>query len=506
MTAAIRAQQAALAALAEVTPATTDIVEYVSRGRIAVFVPSDRRADAENAAGVLAEQPQWFYGEAAETPVREVRGHLGAFEIIQSNSETIAADTIVDFYRPPLARRFNSALTTLPPGYIAADNSENAAQKAFAEAESLRGVFHKPRYFQYHPSLCAHSASNIRGCERCLIACPAQAIESAGDKITVNSNLCQGCGLCVMTCPSGAMRYAYPPPGDTIRALRNAIAAYRQQSANAPTVVFYAAECAEANEIPEDPLFIPVAVEEAGAVGIEIWLCALAYGAAKVAVLADNPRLAALAKAQAEIVAAMTEALGFRNAVTIYQDAKSIEPAQSPALAEAASFAAVDDKRTMFFMALNHFVAAATNPPDATDLPDGAPFGEIVVDGEKCTLCMACAGVCPAAAVRAGNDAPRLSFVELNCLQCGLCEKACPEDAIRLRPRMLFSSDARQWLRVLNEDRVIKCLQCGKPFASARIIERIEEKLKAHWMFRSDAERRRLRLCEDCRVVDMFDK
>ena len=53
------------------------------------------------------------------------------------------------------------------------------------------------------------------------------------------------------------------------------------------------------------------------------------------------------------------------------------------------------------------------------------------MDREACTLCMACASVCPAGAINAGGELPRLDFIELNCVQCGLCESACPEDAIR---------------------------------------------------------------------------
>ena len=30
------------------------------------------------------------------------------------------------------------------------------------------------------------------------------------------------------------------------------------------------------------------------------------------------------------------------------------------------------------------------------------------------------------------------------------------------------------------------------------------KKLEDHWMFQGEAERRRLEMCEDCRVKDMF--
>ena len=500
MTTDMQARQAALDALATIKPEPTDLVEYVSRGRIVVLAPSEYRADVETAAAKLKQKPLLLFGD--DWPVRTVRGFLGSFEITREDGETRAADVVADFYHPPLAMKFSPGLSVLPPGYFAAGESDAAT--ILSEAENMQGTFHKPRYFAYDPSICAHGTSGVRGCERCIDACPARAVESAGDKVRVNPNLCQGCGLCTLTCPSGAMRYAYPPPADTLRALQNAITAYRQHDNGAPTVVFYAAE--SGHVIPEDAALIPAAVEEAGAAGMEIWLCALAFGAAGVVIFADNPQLAAQAKAQAKTVCDIIKSMGLPHTVTITEEPESIRPAQTSEIVSPARFAPDNDKRTMFFMALTHLAAAAENAPPTISLSAGAPFGEIIVSTEKCTLCMACAGACPVSAVRAGGDLPRLSFVEENCLQCGICEKACPEDAIQLRPRLLLRADERRQSRVLNEDKPFLCLQCNKPFAGSRMIARMEEKLKSHWMFKTEKERRRLRLCEDCRVRDMFDQ
>ena len=57
--------------------------------------------------------------------------------------------------------------------------------------------------------------------------------------------------------------------------------------------------------------------------------------------------------------------------------------------------------------------------------------------------------------------------------------------------------------RILNEEEPFKCLGCGKPFTTQSMIEKMEEKLAGHRMFEGDGMRR-LKLCEDCRVKDMF--
>ena len=500
MTTDMQARQAALDALSTIKPEPTDLVEYVSRGRIIVLSPSEHRAGIETAAAKLEQKPLLLFDDEWKT--RTVRGYLGAFEVTREDGETRPADVIVDFHAPPLMMQFSSSLSVLPPGYFAGEESE--AGTILSEAETMRGTFHKPRYFSYDQSLCAHGTTGVRGCERCIEACPAEAVESAGDKVQVNPNLCQGCGLCTLTCPSGAMRYAYPSPSDTLRALQNAISAYRKHDEGAPTVVFYAAESGQL--IPEDGSLIPAAVEEAGSAGMEVWLCAFAFGAAGVVIYADNSQLAVQAKAQATIVTDIIKSLGLPNTVTIAESPSEIRATGSSTVVSPARFAPDNDKRTMFFMALSHLTAAAESAPSIISLSAGAPFGEIAVSTEKCTLCMTCAGACPESAVRAGGDSPRLSFIEEDCVQCGICEKACPENAIELHPRLLLTSEERKKSRVLNEDTPFLCIQCNKPFGSSKMIERMEEKLKSHWMFKSEKERRRLRMCEDCRVRDMFDK
>jgi ferredoxin len=117
---------------------------------------------------------------------------------------------------------------------------------------------------------------------------------------------------------------------------------------------------------------------------------------------------------------------------------------------------------------------------------------------------MACVTVCPAKALQPGQDVPQLRFRESNCVQCGLCEQSCPERAISLRPRLLRSAEARNAVRLLNEDAPFHCLSCGNAFATRAVIGRMQQRLADHSMFGTPAARRRLQLCGECRVADMM--
>jgi Fe-S-cluster-containing hydrogenase component 2 len=112
--------------------------------------------------------------------------------------------------------------------------------------------------------------------------------------------------------------------------------------------------------------------------------------------------------------------------------------------------------------------------------------------------------VCPGKALQHGQDVPQLRFREANCVQCGLCVQSCPEDAIRIEPRLLLDADARNSVRLLNEDSPFHCVRCGSAFATRSVIGRMSERLAEHAMFATPEARRRLQMCGDCRVADMM--
>ncbi len=56
---------------------------------------------------------------------------------------------------------------------------------------------------------------------------------------------------------------------------------------------------------------------------------------------------------------------------------------------------------------------------------------------------------------------------------------------------------------MLNEEEPFCCIVCGKAFATGSVIEAMRTKLEGHWMFQDEASRRRLEMCDDCRVADI---
>jgi ferredoxin len=269
-----------------------------------------------------------------------------------------------------------------------------------------------------------------------------------------------------------------------------------------------------ANQAPDGYLeayanLLPIEVEELGSVGTDLCLSALAYGAAQVVLIIDDatpPSARDNLRRQLEWLHALIGEFGMGSAqVTLVEADAALPSIDSAPAVEPSQLDMPPRKRNAIYEALDHLVNQLKPAAEQVALPAGAPFGEAVIDAGKCTLCMACVGACPGKALQDGSNRaiPEVFFVEGNCLQCGACVQTCPEDAVRLEPRLLFDRERRNRARALNSDAPFACISCGKPFAPTSVINKMQEKLKGHYMFGSQRALDRLKMCEDCRVADI---
>jgi len=452
-------------------------------------------------------------------------GFLGEFDVTIARLNGAAADAAVTLARFDLVLDFSArpllGMRQPPQGYFRAPAGEGELDALLDEMREFVGEFEKPKYFAYRENICAHSRSQVTGCNKCIEVCSTQAISSDGDKVKVDPHLCMGCGGCSTVCPSGAISFQYPRVADRGAQMKQLLKAYRHAGGADPCIVFHngadgrdllAAAAAAQLGLPARAL--PLETWHVAAIGLDLLLPAVAFGASQVVVIAagseDREYLEAL-REQMAIGETILAAMGFagthfalfeaREPQDLHRSFAQLAPAAVPSVG--AAFLLANDKRTAIEFAVEHLVKHAPRKVEAIALPASSPFGEIVVDREKCTMCMACVGACPESALMDGVDQPLLKFLERNCVQCGLCEATCPEDAIRLSPRLLLTPAVRE-ARVLNETQPFHCVSCNKPFGTKQMVDAMLGRLAGHSMFTEDGALRRLQMCADCRVVDMM--
>jgi len=510
-----KAKAKALETVATLTSESTGLIQYHSQGRVAIIGGMDaleiapRLNEKLPATMVLTEGVEEPGVPTVPVGGRKLAlsGYLGAFNISlgtagQANAETVSTDLVLDLSPKPL---FEMALT--PPGYIHSSSEEPMLSASITELLELVGTFEKPQYHEYDADLCAHSRSGIVACTRCIDACPADAIRSLTDLVEVDSNLCQGGGVCATVCPSGAMRYSYPRVKDTLDHIRVLLRSYLEAGGEDPTLVLMVEDDSADPALQQNNL-LPLVVEEIATVGMEVWLSALAYGAKSVLLLTPENTPVQVIKPldeQLQTTAEILKDLGYSSDLVKRIDASALsgEMAAMPAI-NSATYSGMGGKRQLAYMAIDHLYEQSPRSRPMAQLSVGAPFGQASVDQEKCTLCMSCVGACPGKALQHGQEAPRLSFIEANCLQCGTCTRICPEDAIWITPRLLFDRVVRNKVKVLQEEQPFCCTACGKPFATKTMINTMKTKLKGHWMYQDKRAMNRLTQCEDCRVIDVI--
>ncbi|ANI99173.1 4Fe-4S ferredoxin [Polynucleobacter wuianus] len=466
---------------------------------------------------------------------------IGAIAFDRSDRKRNAEfDLILDLRADPKMR-----MSQTPQGYFAPGKDPLDQALVVNQLLEMVGEFEKPKYFVYNEKVCAHGRNGKVGCSACIDVCSTGAIssifKSGQGTVEVNPNLCMGCGACSTVCPSGAMRYNYPSvphQGKELKTLATVFQAEAKkldQSA-APSLLLHTLKAGtqmidglgrSAHVMPKQyealPSFvIPYGIEHIASTGLDLWLGALTYGFAEVILLLsgdEDPAYRAALEEQSQLANAILKAYGFNERIQLVM-ANSVEDLQVisqamgalrqrgalNSICTPASYGLSNQKRETLEAALEYLQKQAKTPlPEAgVALPKNALLGGLAINKDACTLCMSCVSSCPEGALLDNPDEPILSFIEKQCVQCGICAQTCPEHALTLEPRLQTVEQRKQKV-ALNQTQAFHCISCGKPFGTAKMVDLMLTKLGAHGAF-AGAAMDRLKMCGDCRVVDMVKK
>ncbi|CAM3708643.1 4Fe-4S binding protein [Polaromonas hydrogenivorans] len=454
----------------------------------------------------------------------------------------------IDFSREPqsLSEKFDLVLDlratpaftqhALPQGYFRWDGQDS---RTLLQLRALVGEFEKPKFFNYRQKLCAHSRNEKTGCSACIDVCSASAIssEKSRQQIKVNASLCVGCGACTTVCPTGAISYAYPRPAEQGAKIKTLLGTYARAGGKNAALLLHSQEAGTrllgdlGRMARLDPAIrgvparvMPLGLFHTASIGLELWLSSIAYGASQVWVLMtgeEAPQYREAVREQMDVAQAILAGLGYQGEHFRILDAKDardlagldgqLQAAPAQGVAQAAGFAVQADKRATLEMALDHLMAQSpvtlvtpVTPlkAEVIALPAASPLGGLAIDKDACTLCLSCVNACPASALQDNPDSLQLKFIEKNCVQCGLCVKTCPENALALLPQLRLTPQRKEAV-VLNAMQPYACIRCSRPFGTLKAIEAMLGKLAGHAMFQGAAADR-LKMCSDCRVIDIY--
>ncbi len=468
--------------------------------------------------------------------IESTRGHFTAFEISVSDlrwantasrselllepaGETcIRCDVILDLSgRPSLFPGCEER-----DGYIRANPRDALGlARAVLAAADLTGEIEKPLYVEVKASICAHARNRITGCSNCLDTCPAGAIAPDGDAVAIDAGICEGCGLCAAGCPTGAISYRLGADHDVIARARATLEAYADAGGHRAVLLLhepghgepiFEASARYGDGLPAN--VIPLPLSSVAQAGHDVLLALLLAGAEHIALLVPrrhHRHLAALEQ-QTDLAAAILAGLGYgdRIAVIAEDDPSRVEAALTALAAPTAlapmparHFGLVGSKREVVRSALAALHRHAPLTCDLIKLPAGSPYGQVLLDQQRCTLCLACVSACPTGALRDTPEQPALRFAEAQCVQCGICVATCPEDALGLDPRLDLATSPAV-LRTLKAEEPHCCARCGKPFGTRAAVDRVKRRLESNPHFADARRLAMLDLCGDCRVVALM--
>ncbi len=416
----------------------------------------------------------------------------------------------------------------LPTGYYAPGPCPDALKKALTELPEMRGQFRKPQFVAFYKDRCFHG--RLRGlkdrshdCRRCIEICPVGAIRSVDRKITISHSLCQGCAGCALVCPAEAFTTVHPSQRELLDSLQSALKSRSFDGSSRSGLVISDSTSVAKNgslQSADRDQSIRFRVRTIGHVRLEVLLSALAYGAREVLVECDSQNPSAFREViehQVHMARAVLKGLNLeeeriRFLVTSPEDIIDLtKTTQQPAYVgeqvndapTAQMFIPANcDGRALARRAAQCLRDQSGGGQPWIPMPTGSPFGNVAVNQDTCTLCMACAGACPSGALFSGGNLPRLVFREFLCHQCGHCQETCPEAAIRLMPRLRLDNESTGDQTVVREAEPFRCVECGAPFAPPAMVDRMKQKLAGHWMYASERQLRRLQMCRTCRTRD----
>ncbi|MCH5336453.1 MAG: 4Fe-4S dicluster domain-containing protein [Campylobacter sp.] len=354
-------------------------------------------------------------------------------------------------------------------------------------------------YITYDLNICQYHQRRTEHCSKCAELCPTTAILKDDEKKELEFSQidCLGCGDCISVCPSGSLDYA-PLPRESFFELAKF---YQKQK----ILIIPKKMSLENLELDLPKEVLPLMIEG------EKWLSALHFltllqsSGANLVFYTDF-----VSKGSAEAIFLLNEVFERKfgkKAVWIAKDKTELSEALAKLeFIENLSFDFHNNTLTTrenFAKRLEHLI-------DKDDLGvvqsgEWLRYGEIKINPNTCTLCLSCVGACNVGALIADSKENALKFNASLCTTCGYCEESCAEkDTLELLRNGMKLNSSYFAFHTLAQDKLFKCIECGKEFATQKAVEKIATLMKPKFLG-DEAKMKTLYCCADCKAKVMIE-
>ncbi|EGK8126475.1 4Fe-4S dicluster domain-containing protein [Campylobacter upsaliensis] len=358
--------------------------------------------------------------------------------------------------------------------------------------------YHFKTFITYNSSVCQYHKRRSEHCAKCAELCPTTAIlKDDEERILEFSQIdCLGCGGCVSVCPSGSLDYA-PMNRDSFFKMLDFVRGSKI--------------CIIPKKMPLEHLslslsegVLPFMIEG------EKWLSNLHFLSllqASGANLVFYTDFVSRGSAEAiELLNAVFERKFGKKAVLVAKDEKELESAlKELEFIEGLNFSFhnyTQTNRENFAVRLRHLI----NDENLGVVESGEwlRYGDLRLNVDTCTLCLACVGACNVGALIADSKENALKFNPSLCTTCGYCEVSCAEkDTLKLERSGLRLEKSYFDFRTLTKDELFACVECGKEFATKKAVEKIASLMRDKFA-NDEAKLKSLYCCADCKAKVML--
>ncbi|EAL3919607.1 4Fe-4S dicluster domain-containing protein [Campylobacter upsaliensis] len=358
--------------------------------------------------------------------------------------------------------------------------------------------YHFKTFITYNSSVCQYHKRRSEHCAKCAEICPTTAIlKDDEERILEFSQIdCLGCGGCVSVCPSGSLDYA-PMNRDSFFKMLDFVEGSKI--------------CIIPKKMPLEHLnlrlgegVLPFMIEGEKWLSNLHFLSLLQASGANLVFYTDF-----VSRGSAEAIGllnAVFERKFGKKAIFVASDEKELENALTKLeFIEGLNFSFHNHtltNRENFAVRLRHLIADENL--GVVESGEWLRYGDLRLNVDTCTLCLACVGACNVGALVADSKENALKFNPSLCTTCGYCEASCAEkDTLKLERSGLRLEKSYFDFRTLTKDELFACVECGKEFATKKAVEKIASLMRDKFA-NDEAKLKSLYCCAECKAKVML--